>query len=69
MQVELQPTQEDYNKFLKSLYFQKDFGKRLFLLVDNKCGRRRRGRKCRTRRSLPTLNLPVGRASATESGA
>lgn len=33
MQIEFQSSQEDYNIFLKRFYFEKDFGKRLFLLV------------------------------------
>src|SRR5688572_30213668 len=33
MQIKFQPTQEDYNIFLKRLYFEKELGKRLFLLI------------------------------------
>jgi hypothetical protein len=33
MQIKFQPGQEDYDIFLKRVYFEKDLGKRLFLLV------------------------------------
>jgi hypothetical protein len=33
MQIKFQSTQKDYNTFFKRLYFEKDLGKRLFLLV------------------------------------
>ena len=33
MQIRFQSTQEDYNTFFKRFYFEKDLGKRLFLLV------------------------------------